>query len=420
MEPICRDVIEPMQDIIENLIALPARCKQSIKRRKGGDAGEGMQSGCKPRSRAREDSSAADPHGSSHDDHVSDAVGELVSHETTNDKEQKRPRIAAPESPDRRNAGRIYDIPIGRILSEGNGIRRGFDDPQLPPLADSIRRNGVLTPIVVCAQTPDIPYGDARAYFSLIRGARRLSAAAAIGEESIPCIVLESEDLRAEALAILENLQTERLGIFDAAASIAALGDLGIMTREQIACVLSLSKSAVANKQRLLHLNAKERTIIQSAALTERHARAFLRIKDARQRTEAVRLAAKMQWNVAATEAYIDTLPLPSASPVGTTGEARGKEDSTDTPADTASVTQNPRRKCVLHSLDAFFGTIDRCVAVLREAGIETESERREETDGIRLSLFIPTAPPSPSPTSDVSRETPAQKETAAADVTEP
>ena len=420
MEPICRDVIEPMQDIIENLIALPARCKKSTKskintyRNRRGKAATETADGSPSDNGSTTESSCCE-------DTTNGQVTD-TSRETKDRFLQKDTKSTVSEPPDRRNAGRIYEIPIGRILSEGHGIRRGFDDPQLPSLADSIRRNGVLTPIVVRTQTPGIAYGDERAYFSLICGTRRLLAASAIGAPSVPCIVLESEDLRAEALSILENLQTERLGIFDAAASIAALGDLGIMTREQIACVLSLSKSAVANKQRLLHLNAQERTLIQSAALTERHARAFLRIKDARQRLEAVRLTAKMQWNVASTEAYIDTLPLPAAIPAEQAGEARG-DGCADTRKERTAVRQNPRRKCVLRDLDAFFGTIDRSVAVLREAGIPTENERREEADGIRISLFIPTDGSAVSDnvclSENVSRETPLPAEQTTG-VTEP
>ncbi len=294
---------------------------------------------------------------------------------------------------ERWDAGRIYAIAPTEIAANPYQPRREFDDISLFSLANSIREHGILQPLTVrriqTNEASTIPTSQigAETSYQLIAGERRLRAAIAIGMETVPCIILDADNRRAAELALIENLQRENLNMFEQAGAIAALIDMHAMTQEEIARTLSLSQSCVANKLRLLRLTTEERDTILCAHLTERHARAFLRIKDLDVRRRTVRMVSERGFNVAQTEEYIDSLL--TTSPFMQTISISEKEAQQET------VKQTPRRqnkKCILKDLRLFFNTIEHAVSAAREAGFQADSTRTETEDGITLTVSIRTA----------------------------
>lgn len=291
---------------------------------------------------------------------------------------------------ERWDAGRICSLPVDRIEVSPYQPRREFEELSLFSLANSIREHGILQPLTVrrchhTAENADKPLSDLpEEHYQLICGERRLRAALSVGMKTVPCIILDADNRRAAELALIENLQRENLNLFEQAGAIAALIDMHAMTQDGIARALSVSQSYIANKLRLLRLTADEREIILSSHLTERHARAFLRIKDLELRRNIVRQTAKNGWNVAQTEQYIDTYLTEHPIPCGIIPTA--KEEA---PPPEAKPRSSPARKCILGDLRLFFNTVERAAATLREAGFSAECRKTEEDGRVVLTVTV-------------------------------
>ncbi len=207
------------------------------------------------------------------------------------------------KSADGEPSNRVVQIKTDDIRPNRAQPRADFDQNAIIRLADSIRRYGILQPLTVRVSDPEDIYG-----YELIAGERRLRAAKMLGYLTVPCVIMEvSEQVSAE-LAIIENLLRENLNMFEQAYGFRKLIENHHLTQEEVARRMSLSQSAVANKLRLLRLSYEEQRLILESGLTERHARATLRLDDPEQRTEAIRKISENKWNVQATEQYIEEL----------------------------------------------------------------------------------------------------------------
>ena len=252
-------------------------------------------------------------------------------------------------------SGQIEEIETARISPNPAQPRREFDTEALLALSESIRRHGSLQPPVV-RRMPD------GLHYELIAGERRLRAARMAGLTVIPCLVRESNADESAELSIIENLQRRDLDMFEEAAAIAALCDRFRMTQEQIASRLSVSQSYVANKLRLLRLPIEAREIIRSAGLTERHARAVLRLPEER-RIPALRHIAAEGMNVATAERYIERLLLEKK--------------------------HRARHAGVIKDIRLFYNSLERAMGLVREAGIGIQAERRETDEEIEMVIHI-------------------------------
>ena len=144
--------------------------------------------------------------------------------------------------------------------------------------------------------------------YELIAGERRLRAAKMLGMCHVPCIIVEVDDAISAELALVENMLRENLNMFEQAAAFAHLSEKYNLTQEEIAAKMSLSQSAVANKIRLLKLSEDERQMILESDLTERHARALLRIPENLLRSECLQTIIERKLNVSETDKYITCL----------------------------------------------------------------------------------------------------------------
>lgn len=233
--------------------------------------------------------------------------------------------------------------------------RTMFHAQELDKLAESIRENGLLQPISVRR------VGES---YELISGERRLRACRKLGMRRIRAIVLDVDDCQSAILAMIENLQRENLCFFDEARGIYELIFRWGITQEAAACKLGIAQSTLANKLRLLRLPEHIRELVQEHGLTERHARALLRLPEEVQQEKVIAAVVSRAYNVTQTERYIEEL-LAEAQP-------------------------HPRRVLVVKDLRIFLNTIDRAISTMKEAGIEATVLQNDEPDFIEYTVRIP------------------------------
>ena len=185
------------------------------------------------------------------------------------------------------------------IARNPNQPRKYFDPEAINQLAESIRQYGVLNPLTVRRT------GEG---YELIAGERRLRAAKQAGLLEVPCIVMAASEQDSSALALVENLQRRDLDFFEEAWGFKKLIDTFGLTQEEAARKVGKTQSAVANKLRLLKLSQENIRMIRDGGLTERHARALLRITEEKARLQATAYIIEHQFNVSRTEQYIDKL----------------------------------------------------------------------------------------------------------------
>ena len=254
---------------------------------------------------------------------------------------------------------KLMELPVERIRPNPWQPRTVFEEEGIRELAGSIRRHGILQPLTVRKQ------GEA---WELIAGERRLRAAKLAGLEKVPCVLSRADDDTSALLALVENLQRRDLHYLEEAAAIAAYIQKTGITQEEAAARLSRSASALANKLRLLRLGEECRAVLVEQHLTERHARALLRLEDENERLKAAKHIAKHHLNVAQAEQYIEhRLAALQTSPAH-------------------------RRTFILKDVRLFLNSLDRGLRLVREAGIDAQAEREETEEGILLMIHIPKA----------------------------
>lgn len=205
---------------------------------------------------------------------------------------------------------RLRDLPLDRIRPGRYQPRSIFDRERLDELADSIRHQGVIQPVVV----RDL--GEEG--FELIAGERRWRAAQIAGIERIPAIVREVADEVAIAMALVENIQREDLNPLEEAAALRRLVDEFQLTHQEAAEAVGRSRSAVSNLLRLLELSKEVRELVDDRHLEMGHARALLALPEDRQ-AQAAREVVRRQLSVRETEALVKRMlqpPKPKARPV--------------------------------------------------------------------------------------------------------
>ena len=197
--------------------------------------------------------------------------------------------------------------------------------------------------------------------YELIAGERRLRAAQAAGLGEIPCIVMSMDDAESGLVALVENLQRQDLDFIEEAMGISRLIRTQNLSQEQAARMLGKSQSAIANKLRLLRHSPEVLAAIKRAGLTERHARALLRLKTEPEKMSAIGVIDSLSMSVSRTEQYIDSLLTPDRK------------------------TGTPRV-----NLGGFLNNLSQNLARIQAAGIGAVSERRETESQIVLTITIP------------------------------
>lgn len=263
---------------------------------------------------------------------------------------QKQTRLSALQG------GKVIFLPLSSVRPNPAQPRTVFDVQGLQELAASIRLYGVLQPLTVRKK---------QGYFELVAGERRLRAAGLAGLCEVPCLLVSVDDQDAGLLALVENLQRRDLDYIEQAEGLSRLMQEYHLTQEQAAKKLGKSQSAVANKLRLLRLSPQVLALLRANRLSERHARALLRLDDEAAQRRVIRLIAENDWTVAKTERYLDTL-----------------------------LTCTPEKarfgRFALRDMRVFFNALNHQLDLIRAAGIDPETEQQETEREIVLTIRIP------------------------------
>ncbi len=195
----------------------------------------------------------------------------------------------------------VQSIPIRLIKANPYQPRQEFAANGLAELAASIKEHGILHPIIV---------RKGGLGFELVVGERRLRACRDLGWENIPAIVRDLSEKAAAEMALIENLQRRDLAFFEEAEGYRNLIEEFGLTQDELAKRLGRSQSSVANKMRLLRLPMEVRQIISREMLSERHARALLRLEDEEAQKQAAEYIIANELNVKDTEKLVESLNI--------------------------------------------------------------------------------------------------------------
>lgn len=250
----------------------------------------------------------------------------------------------------------VQQIEITKIAPNPNQPRKVFNEESILRLADSINQYGIIQPLTVRK------LGES---YELVAGERRLRAAKELGISHVPCIIIAINEEKSAEISIIENLIREDLNIFEQAEAIEALIDTYGLTQEQIAAKLSNSQSFIANKLRLLRYSASEREIILKNNLTERHARALLRVLDIDLRAKLLDRIVNERLNVSASEELI---------------EGHLSQD----------IATQKQDKRIYKSVSSFYSAINRAIDTIKNSGIEIKSRRVEGDNFTELTILVP------------------------------
>ena len=257
--------------------------------------------------------------------------------------------------PDKR---RVVELPAEKLIPNPRQPRKTFSKEELDGLSRSIASNGLLQPISV-RRTSGGKY-------EIIAGERRWRACVQAGMRQIPCLVQECSDAQSAVLAILENLQRQDLQVFEEAEGIRRLMEDWGVTQEEAARRLGKSQSAIANKLRLLRLTSEERKCIVENGLSERHARAILRIPQEDVRKKLLAQVVEKGLTVRQTEELIEkVLEEKPAKP------SKG-------------------RTFIAKDIRLFLNTIDHAIRTMQDAGILAQADRKDMGDYLEYTVKIP------------------------------
>lgn len=248
--------------------------------------------------------------------------------------------------------GRVVFLPARAIRPNPAQPRKIFEPQALSELTESIRSHGIIQPLSVRR------VGNS---YELIAGERRLRAGQMAGLTEIPCIIMNMTDQESTLVALVENLQRKDLDFVEEAEGIARLIQLQDLSQEQAAKLLGKSQSAVANKLRLLRHSPQVLQALREGGLTERHARALLRLGSEEEKLRTIAVILRQGLSVAKTEQYIESL-LRS-----------GRET---------------RQRTV--SVGNFLNSLTNSLTKIRESGVSVTTQRLENDEEIRLTITIP------------------------------
>lgn len=195
---------------------------------------------------------------------------------------------------------RVIEVPLNMICANPSQPRKEFRQEELAELAASIKEYGVIQPVIVKKDRPGA--------YTLIAGERRTKAAAIAGLTKIPAVVREENERDAAILALIENVQRENLSYIEEAYAYKNLMEEHGLTQQEIARQVGKKQSTISNKIRILALPPDIQEVLAESKLTERHARALLKVPDEETRRNILKRVVDSELNVRQTEKLIDEI----------------------------------------------------------------------------------------------------------------
>ena len=254
------------------------------------------------------------------------------------------------------NEVKVVKVPIELIFPNPYQPRKTFDDAALADLASSIRQYGVLQPLLVA------PAEDGR--YLLIAGERRLRASRLAELTEVPVIISEYSSQQIAEIALIENLQREDLHFLEEAEGYEQLMDEFHLTQEAMAARVGKKQSTIANKLRLLRLSGEVRKLLVEKELSERHARALLKLDDDAKRMEALQVIIARGYSVRETDEYIAKLIAEKQQ-------------------------EKKKRLVIVNDVRIYLNSIKQVVNAIKDVGIPCNMEQTIEGDEVIVSLRI-------------------------------
>ena len=226
-------------------------------------------------------------------------LGALMSGNPPLSQTASAPTIPSPVAAAPDNRERVQHVALNRIRPSALQPRKDFPDESLRELADSIREQGIVQPLIV---------RERGGFFELIAGERRWRAAQLINLPEIPVIVREADDRAVLELALIENLQRENLNAIEEALGYSQLAEQFQLTQEEIAVKVGKSRAAVANATRLLKLPVSVQAFVRNGQISVGHAKVILGLPDEKIQKLAAERVVKEGLNVRQTEGLVAKL----------------------------------------------------------------------------------------------------------------
>ena len=179
--------------------------------------------------------------------------------------------VVIKEEEEVKDGEKIVNLKLTKVEPNRNQPRKQFNEEALEELSESIKRYGVIQPIVVNKKDD---------YYEIIAGERRWRASKKAGMETIPAIIRNDDEKRNKEIALIENIQREDLNAFEKATGIKLLMEEYSLTQQQVADIIGKSRSGVANTLRILNLDERVLELAKEGKITEAHCRALLAYED--------------------------------------------------------------------------------------------------------------------------------------------
>ncbi len=286
------------------------------------------------------------------------------------------------------DTGEIFNIPPYLIQPNHSLSRTDFPDTSLCSLADSIRRYGILQPLAVRLSKSG--------KYELIAGERRLRAAVLLHLPLVPCVMVgkSSDDESTQYLSVVENLQREKLNMFDEARAVRRIYERSGKSCQETARLLSISVSEVEKKLRLSEFSRPEMQEILSLGISCERALLFADMPKS-VRYFAIKICSEMELSAKLVRELSERLKHERAPSPDTLPDIIGKllKNAYGTESENASDEDSPKSegkvKIILHDLGIFESSLEKACDVLRRAGLELFFDKAEENGEMNYSIRV-------------------------------
>ncbi len=256
----------------------------------------------------------------------------------------------------------VFQIPVHLIKPNPSQPRKVFDEAMLSELAQSIKQYGIMQPISIRKIMTN--------YYEIVAGERRLRAVKQLGLETIPAIIVNVTEKDSAVLALVENLQRENLNYIEEAKGYAHLISDYDLKQQDLAKQLGKGQSTIANKLRLLQLSDEVQKILLESTLSERHARALLKLDKEEIQLKIVQKVIDENLNVSQTEKIINKLLQKDIE----------KEEKLEKPV----------IKRYLKDIRLFTNTIKQAVDMVQSSGLEVDYNIQQTEESYEINISIP------------------------------
>lgn len=252
-------------------------------------------------------------------------------------------------------------VAVDKIRPNPYQPRQEMERESLFELENSIKQYGLMQPVVVRRIN--------ESEYELIAGERRLRACKNIGLSEISAVVVKASGTDSAVMALIENIQRENLGYLEEAEAFLSLLAVHGLTQDELAARLGKNQSTIANKIRILKLSPEIRALLSQHGLTERHARALLRLPDEKEKRKALSIIINRGLNVVKTEELIESL--------------LAAEEEKKNPSDGKNIR-------IFKDIRIFQNTIKQAIDIMKKSGIEASSLKKENEEYIEYTIKIP------------------------------